>query len=193
MSISAAPNVEKDRIPEPVGYLRPEMEPGRDAWELVQRVWMTKGRFLITLPVDPIAIAQDLGFEVLDDDELMPEASAVARKAPGSLSPQILLNPLDSHTQRRFPCALALGHCSHEVEAGYDDSWEFVIRRDLFASPQCDPTDSYATKFASELLIPRSALQEFSDTHGILALAATFGVTGDVMGFRLRRIGTTLR
>lgn len=193
MSITTPKPVSKPRISEAVGYLRSEMEPGRDAWELVKKVWMTKGPHRITLPVDPIAIGQDLEIEVLDDDQLAPEVSSVLRKEPGFVAPQILLNPIDGVDRRRFPCALALGHYSRCVELGLDGPWEFVEGRDFLSSSSLNDGEVYATEFASELLMPRMALREVLDTRGVVALAAYFGVTGDVMNFRLGRVGMANR
>jgi IrrE N-terminal-like domain len=169
------------------------MEPGRDAWELVKKVWMTKSPHTITLPVDPVAIGQDVEIEVLDDDQLSPEVSSVLRKAPGAAAPQILLNPVDGADRRRFPCGLALGHYSRCIELGIDGPWEFVERRDFLTRPSLDDGEAYATEFASELLMPRVALREVLDTRSAVALAAYFGVTGDVMSFRLGRVGMANR
>jgi hypothetical protein len=185
-------SVEKDRISEADGYGRSKMEPGRDAWELLERVWL-KRPTTIRLPVDPVAMGQDLGIEVLWDDELAPDVSSVLRKAPGLVSPQILVSPLDSHQLRRFPCAVALGHYSRCVELGLDGPWEFVERRDFLSASDADDDEAYAIKFAEELLMPRIALRELLDTRGVAALASYFGVTGDVMGFRINRIGMRAR
>ena len=187
MAITTAPNVSKDRILGAVGYGRSEMEPGRDAWELLERVWMTDGPFKIALPVDPVAIARELGIEVLRDDDLPPEVSGALRKSPGFVDPTIYLNADDTRVRRRFTCAHALGHYSRNIELGRGDAWEFVEGRDLLAAPISDAEESYATEFAAELLIPWVALREFTELSSVAALAGAFYVTGDVMRFRLDR------
>ncbi len=164
------------------------MEPGRDAWDLIQQVWLKKPT-TIRLPVDPVAIGQDLEIEVLDDDELRPEVSSILRKDLGFLTPQILLNPIDGSDRRRFPCALALGHYSRCVELGLDGPWDFTEGRDFLSRRGPEEHQAYAIKFAEELLMPRVALREVLDTRSVVALAAYFGVTGDVMAFRLGRVG----
>jgi hypothetical protein len=169
------------------------MEPGRDAWELLERVWMTDGPFKIALPVDPVAIARKLGIEVFSDDELPPEVSGVLRKATGFEDPEIFLNAADVRERRRFTCAHALGHYSRNVEMRRSEAWEFVEGRDFFTAPIGDAEEAYATEFAAELLVPWMALREFTDSSGVAVLAATFRVTGDVMGFRLDRIGRQRR
>jgi IrrE N-terminal-like domain len=192
MALATAKSVEEQRIPEAIGYGRLEMEPGREAWELLQLVWMKKPT-TIRLPVDPVAIGQALEIEVLDDDQLAPDISSVLDKGTGSVAPRILLNPVDGLDRRRFPCALALGHYSRCLELGLEGPWEFVERRDFLSSSDLDDCEAYAIEFAAELLMPRVALREVLDTRSVAALAAYFGVTGDVMSFRLGRVGMVNR
>lgn len=165
------------------------MEPGRDAWELIERVWMTDGPFKIALPIDPVAIARKLGIEVLRDDALPPEVAGVLRKGAGFKDPEIHLNATDPRVRRRFTCAHALGHYSRNIEMRRLEAWEFVDGRDFFTAPIGDAEEAYATEFAAELLVPWLVLRELGDTSSVAALAGTFHVTGDVMGFRLDRVG----
>lgn len=181
-------SVEKDRIPDLAPYRQSKMEPGRDAMELLKRIWMPKpNRFI--LPVDPFQIGGELGIGVFRDDELAPEISGILRKASGFKDPEIFLNALDARDRRRFTCAHALGRYSYCVETGRDGTWEFVEGRNFFAQCDRDEEERYAIEFAAELLMPRLALREFLDTRGVAALAALFGVTGDAMSYRLDRIG----
>src|ERR1700744_287106 len=115
MVIEAPPSVEKERISKPPDYLREEMNPGRDAWDLVQRIWL-KEPGLITLPVDPFSISRRLGIEVWADDELPSDVSGVLRKGEDYKNPEIFLNDEDPHDRRRFTCAHALGHYTRNVE-----------------------------------------------------------------------------
>jgi Zn-dependent peptidase ImmA (M78 family) len=181
-------SVEKGRISEPAAYRQMEMEPARDAWDLVKQVWMTEGPGRIILPVDPIELAEKIGIVVLDDDELAVEVAGVLRKAPGFRDPEILLNPIDTRDRRRFTCGRAIGHYSRNVELRREGAWEVVDERDLFAVDP-GPDDAYATEFAYELLMPRAVLNEVDDKTGVASLAARFGVTGDVMIARLDQIG----
>jgi hypothetical protein len=192
MAIESPPNVAKERISKPVGYVRSKMEPGRDAWELIKHVWLKKPT-IISLPVEPVRIGADLEIEVLDDDELPPEVSSVLRKESGSVAPRILLNPIDGFDRRRFPCALALGHYSRCVELGLDGPWDFSEGRDFLSRPRDDDGQAYAIAFAEELLMPRVALREVLDTRSVVALARFFGVSGDVMSYRLGRVGMAAR
>jgi hypothetical protein len=189
MAVASAKTVEKDRISEADSYGRSEMEPGRDAWELLQRVWMTEGRFRIKLPVDPAVISNRLGIKVFDDDELPPEVAGVLRKGAGYEDPKILLNPRDGDQRQRFTCALALGRFSHNIESRREEAWNVVAGRAAISAQPSDPEESFAVDFALELLMPREALREFVHVRSIAALAEIFGVPGDVMSFRMGQIG----
>jgi Zn-dependent peptidase ImmA (M78 family) len=188
MNAVSVESVEKDRISEPAAYRQSDMEPGRDAWELLKQVWLTQGPGRILLPVDPIELAEKIGIVVLDDDELEPEVSVILRKKPGFWDPEILLNPIVTIDRRRFICAHAIGHYNRNIEMRRNGAWEFIDGRDFFAADS-DPEESYATEFAAELLMPREVLKALDDAASVASLAALFGVTGDVMSARLDRIG----
>ena len=189
MTIATAESVEKDRISEVAGYRRSEMEPGRDAWELLQQVWMTKGPDVISLPVDPWAISKRLGVTVYGDDELKPEIAGILRKAGGFEDPEIYLNAADANPRRRFTCAHALGHYCRNVELRRHEAWEIVEGREFLTVRIDDAEEVYATEFAAELLMPIAVLRELGEESSVASLAGIFGVTGDVMSFRLDRIG----
>jgi hypothetical protein len=188
MALATPSNVQKDRLSEADEYLRSEVEPRRDAWDLVQRVWL-KEPALITLPVDPFAISNRLGIKVWADDELPPEISGILRKEAEFKDPEIFLNDLDPRERRRFTCAHALGHYTRNVESGRYGIWEIVEGRDFFGTELRDVEETYATEFAVEMLMPRAALAEITDSPTVASLATMFGVTGDVMHFRLDEIG----
>lgn len=166
-----------------------EMNPGHDAWELLKQTWMTKGPAVITLPVDPIELAEKSGIRVLLDDELAPEVAGALRKEPGYRDPTIFLNAADTRERRRFTCAHALGHYSRNAEMRRDGRWEFVEGRDFFSRAIGDAEETYATEFAAELLMPRAVLKELDEGSAVATLANLFGVTADVVGFRLDNIG----
>lgn len=189
MNAIAVENVKKDRISGPAPYRETDMEPGRDAWELLQRMWMRERPDVISLPVDPWEISNKLGIAVYRDDEMEPEIAGILRKAEGFEDPEIFLNASDANPRRRFVCAHALGHYTRNIELRRVDAWEIVEGRKFFTVPIGDTDEAYATAFAVELLMPRAALSELPKGGTVLGLANLFGVTGDVMGFRLDQIG----
>jgi hypothetical protein len=180
--------VNKPRISESATYVQ-TMDPGRDAWDLVKQVWMTKGPARITLPVDPVAISRRMGIEVYSDDEMSPEVAGILRKKEVFASPEIFLNESDSRDRRRFTCARALGHHCRNEEIGRGGVWEIVEERDIFAVPIGEIEEAYATEFAAEMLMPRAVFREINDLPGIASLASMFAVTGEVIRFRLDQIG----
>jgi Zn-dependent peptidase ImmA (M78 family) len=188
MVIETPPNVPKERIPTPAGYVRKEMNPGADAWDLVQRVWIEEPG-LIMLPVDPFEISEKLGIKVWADDELPADVAGILRKTTDYKSPEIFLNDMDSRGSRRFTCAHVLGHYTRNVEIGRDGVWEIVEGRDFFRAELRHVEETYSTEFALEMLMPRIALREIKDSRTVASLAAFFGVTGEVMKFRLDQIG----
>jgi hypothetical protein len=188
MVIETPPNVPKERIPTPAGYVRKEMNPGADAWDLVQRVWIEEPG-LIMLPVDPFEISRRLGIEVWSDDELPPDVSGVIRKEADFKDPEIFLNEIDINNRRRFTCAHSLGHYTRNVEIGRFGVWEFVEGRDFFGAELRDAEETYATEFATEMLMPRVVFREITDKPTVASLAKMFGVTADVVQFRLDQIG----
>jgi hypothetical protein len=182
-------NVEKDQLPDPAPYRHSEMDPGRDAWDLVKQVWMTKGPGKISLPVDPVAISHRLEIKVYDEDKLAPEVAGVVRKEAEFKNPEIFLNESDSIDRQRFTCAHALGHYSECAEVGRTGVWEFIQPRDFLAARIGEIEQVYATEFAAEMLMPRAVLRELVDLPSIASLSAMFGVTTAVVQFRLGQIG----
>jgi Zn-dependent peptidase ImmA (M78 family) len=164
------------------------MEPARDAWELVERMWVKKPGF-ITLPIDPFEISDRLGIKTWSDDTLPPDIAGILRKEADFKEPEIFLNDDDSRERNRFTCAHALGHHIRNVEIGNYGVWEIVEGRDLFAAELRDCDNIYATEFATEMLMPRPVLVEIAGSPTVTSLAGRFGVTADVMQFRLDQIG----
>lgn len=164
------------------------MEPGRDAWDLIKRVWLRDPPG-ITLPVDPFEISNRLGIKTWSDDTLPPEVSGILRKEADFKEPEIFLNAIDPRERKRFTCAHALGHYTRNVEMGRYGVWEMIEGRDFFGVELRDFEEVYATDFAAELLMPRPVLVEIADAPTVASLAEMFRVTADVMRFRLDQIG----
>lgn len=150
---------------------------------------MKRGPEWIRLPVDPFSISMDLGIKVWRDDELPLDVSGILRREADFKNPEIFLNESDPRERRRFTCAHALGHYTRNVEIGRGGIWEIVEGRDFFGTELRDVEETYATEFAAEMLMPRAVLKEITDGPTVASLAQMFGVTGDVMRFRLDQIG----
>jgi hypothetical protein len=189
MAIATPITVQKDRIPKPVGYGRSMVEAEHDAQQLLAKAWKRWGPAGIYLPVDPVEIALNLGLKVLVGDGLGPGESGWLKKEAGFEDPTIFLDRDDSRSRQRFICAHELGHYVESVKKGIEDEWEFIDLRRPIASGYDDPDEAYANHFAAELLMPRDVVSERAVDSNAVALAAEFGVTGDVMRFRLDQMG----
>jgi Zn-dependent peptidase ImmA (M78 family) len=188
MSIAPAPNVEKDGVCGPVGYGRTKMEAEHDAKQLLQKAWWKQPSSEVRLPVDPFAIARELGIKVFADRSLPADVSGMLKKQAGYSDPEILLNAGDSRNRQRFTCAHELGHYTQRVKSGKDGIWDYVDRRDPLSSQGLDADEVYANQFAAELLMPRDVVTERAKGSNAAALAIDFGVSGDAMGFRLENL-----
>lgn len=109
-------------------------------------------------PIDPIAMAQDIGIEVwasaLGDDV----AGLLVKKQRGA--PEIYLNVNDHPNRQRFTCAHELGHFYARKLDGSDDDWNYVDYRDDLSSKGADPDERFANGFAAALLMPRAMLAQ---------------------------------
>lgn len=153
------------------------------AHELLRTAWVEDG--YITIPVDPVEIAQRLGAKVRDAD-LEPGVSGALMKEPGS-DPVIFLNRSDSGNRRRFSCAHELGHLMSR--AGQDE-YAFVDYRGPMAGQGTDDDEIFANQFAAALLMPEGAVHQLKDNHSTVGtLAAEFGVSLEAMGWRLQNLG----
>jgi Zn-dependent peptidase ImmA (M78 family) len=160
-------------------------DPERDAQEILNTVWL-RGQWEIRIPVDPFAIARDLGMLVfissLDDG-----VSGMLVKQPGYDDPEIYLNERDHRNRQRFTCAHEIGHYVKRSAEGNDGSlWQYVDRRDDLASQGKDPDEIYANQFAASLLMPGVlVLPMRAKGRSVAALAYEFGVSADAMNYRL--------
>jgi predicted transcriptional regulator len=163
------------------------LDPEHEAIALLDATW-ARGLPTIPLPVDPNAIAAELGIKVyiagLDEG-----VSGVLRQASGRAA-EIYLQSSDSPTRQRFTCAHELGHYVTRARAG-DDDWEYVEHRALLASQGTNQDEIFANKFAANLLMPRAAIAEAvrGGTLSEAVLTAKFGVSSDAMNFRLVNLG----
>lgn len=150
----------------------------QDATEVLKTYWS-----LDNIPVDPIAIAQQMGVKVyyahLDEG-----ISGVLEK-DASGDAEIYLNDTDSYNGQRFTCAHELGHFVKRSAAG-EEAWQFVDLRSPLTSTGTDATEVCANQFAAELLMPSRAVRSLRDNWGPAGgtrSATTRSVQGLASGF----------
>jgi hypothetical protein len=99
-AVSSAASSTAIRMPEMKSKVKEEAE--RDAARILRASWGT------AVPVEPVAIAHELGIRVLEA-QLDGNTLGALLKEPQE-DPTILLNQQDSRNRRRFTCAHELGH-----------------------------------------------------------------------------------
>ncbi|MGH7564044.1 MAG: ImmA/IrrE family metallo-endopeptidase [Gemmatimonadota bacterium] len=154
-------------------------EPEADAGILRRTTWGDR------IPVDPVRIALDLGFEVRRTT-LPQNVSAALIKKRGH-DPVIVIEDRDSDNRKRFSVAHELGH--YILNAG-DEEIERIDYRDTLASEGAERDEIYANKFAAELLMPEDEVKgmwESGDPPWLMA--QKFGVSAEALRYRLINLG----
>jgi Zn-dependent peptidase ImmA (M78 family) len=155
-------------------------EAERDAARILRASWGT------AIPVEPVAIAHELGIRVLEA-QLDGNTLGALLKEPQE-DPTILLNQQDSRNRRRFTCAHELGHyVRRSAEA---NEYARVDLRDRRSSTGEDPEEVYANEFAACLLMPEDEVKNLHEL-GLddLEMALRFKVSREAMKFRLVNLG----
>jgi Zn-dependent peptidase ImmA (M78 family) len=156
----------------------------KEAAEDAARLLKTTYRF--RAPVDPIAIAQELGIQVLEGELDRDRLGGLVMK-PGE-EPQIYMNALDLLVRRRLTCAVELGHYIRRSATTND--YGRVDRRSDRSDIETDPYVVYAEEFAACLLLPdrdvRVGIELGIDEVG---MALRFQVSRELVQARLHQLG----
>lgn len=156
----------------------------REAAEDAARV--LKATFRLRVPVDPIAIAQELGIEVLEG-ELERDILGGLVMTPGE-EPKIYMNQLDLLVRRRLTCAMELGH--YTLHSAKTNEYGRVDRRSDRSKIGQVPESVYAEEFAACLLVPERDVKVMIEL-GVdeLEMALRFQVPREVVQLRLNDLG----
>jgi Zn-dependent peptidase ImmA (M78 family) len=143
--------------------------------------WPTRGG----IPVDPIALARDLGIEVRI--VRLPADQSGKIVLSRDETPVISLNRDDSLNRRRFTCAHEIGHYerrSHDAE-----NEEFIDFRDTLAGLGVDPAEVFANQYAAALLMPPGDVRRlFEAGSSEDEMARTFVTSPQAMRLRLKNL-----
>jgi Zn-dependent peptidase ImmA (M78 family) len=118
---------------------------------------MLRAAGLLTLPVDPVAVARLEGINVYSVD-LENGLSGLINKDPGE-DPEIFLNANHAPVRQRFTCAHELGHYFDMVFNNGPD--EYYFERAHLAQCGTDRQERFANGFAAGLLMPEQEVREF--------------------------------
>jgi len=144
---------------------------------------LLKTTYRLRAPVDPIAIAQELGIQVLQGELDRDRLGGLVIK-PGE-EPKIYMNQLDLLIRRRFTCALELGYyVRHSAET---KEYGRVDRRSDRSKAEQDPESVYAEEFAACLLLPARDVKVMVEL-GVdeLEMALRFRVSRELIPLGLR-------
>jgi len=154
---------------------------------------------LLSIPVNPVVLANRLGIKVLRAIFNEPRFSGMTARRVGGET-HILVNDNDSLWRKRFTVAHEIAHSILHLQ----DAPEQIVDSDLdfFRSTETwsdNWTDERrreyeANAFAAELLMPRSLVQEIwsklpKAQRTISTMARLFQVSEDAMGIRLDELG----
>jgi len=138
-------------------------------------------------PVDPVAIANNIGIQVWDADLPIDISGQLVKDGPLTLG-QIHLNRHEMDVRRRFTCAHEIGHWM-DRQHHEDQEYSFVDYRDASKKPD-NAVEWYADHFAANLLMPTDEFTRLrSRGSSIIQLAEFFFVSTAAVRVRLRSLG----
>lgn len=142
---------------------------------------------LITMPIDLLKIAGDLGIEVVESTLEEGTAGIIVSDPPAPT--KIVLNRADAQVRRRFTLAHELGHFIRRRDNG-THKFGYVDRRDELSSRAEDDEEMWANRFAAHLLMPPPLVRKFfSEGMSVDRMAREFRVSTTAMGYHLQNIG----
>lgn len=147
------------------------------------------------VPVDQIAASH--GIQIIRSAAEWSESGFLLRDADRII---VGINGRNSPKRQRFTIAHELGHwLLHEGKRLIVDQSVMINKRDDVSSQATDRQEIEANQFAAELLMPRDFIANelnrqmstgiSSREELITALARTFNVSNDAMGWRLINLG----
>lgn len=148
---------------------------------------------MLSIPVDPVIIANRLGIRV--SNAVFSDASISGMIAQRGDKKSLLVNDNDSVERNRFTIAHELGHCLLHL----DGEGEFVdSSTDLFRSTSTVSEgkkhfqEVEANEFAAALLMDAQLVREvWAGCRDLKRIAEIFAVSESAMGIRLNSLGLT--
>lgn len=146
---------------------------------------------MLSIPVDPVAIANRLGIRV--SNAVFSEASLSGMIAQRGDKKSLLVNDSDSIERKRFTIAHELGHCllHLDVEGEFVDSATDLFRTDDNSGKGAAHLQEVeANIFAAALLMDGDLIRQcWSNCKDLSRMAKIFMVSESAMGIRLISLG----
>jgi Zn-dependent peptidase ImmA (M78 family) len=163
----------------PTTRTRPEVE--------AEGILQTRWRHTPTgpeVPIDPVAIARDLGLQVFAVDLGDPDLSGMLSKSRDQ-GARIYLNEAQHEHRRRFTCAHEIGHYVKRSIDEDNDVFEYVDHRNHLSSRGTNPEERWANAFAAALLMPERYVIDHFPFLGHTGLAHAMQVSLEAIGHRI--------
>jgi Zn-dependent peptidase ImmA (M78 family) len=139
-------------------------------------------------PIDVYGIAENNGLQIIELP-FPPEQSDIAGFVTMSGGKGKLYVNLNDHpNRRRFTIAHELGHWRLHEEELKKNPERSILFRIAIGKLNKDPVEKEANIFAANLLVPLGLLEKELDGKDNQELAKLFGVSTDVIGYRLKLI-----
>lgn len=152
-----------------------------DAKKKAQEV--LEANFVSEPPVRITDIAQNYGLQIKVVD--LSGYPGVA----GFIDPQsrtIFVNKDDPPTRQAFTIAHELGHwLMHKKELESEPDKYAILYRKPLGEPNDDVVEKQANTFAASVLVPKNLLEKYKDVKDHTTIADIFGVSPEVIGYRL--------
>jgi Zn-dependent peptidase ImmA (M78 family) len=162
-----------------------QLDAKKSAYQLLDKAW--RGR---AFPVDPKAIAAELGITVLEAE--LPETILGGLIKDAGKDPVVMLNLNDSDDHKRFNCAQKLGYYI-ERSRQHAECYKYVEFRMRQGGMDGGVSEIFADAFAASLLMPELAIRQLARKGMALkGMARHFGVTNEALEYRLKQLGIDL-
>jgi Zn-dependent peptidase ImmA (M78 family) len=162
-----------------------QLDAKKSAYQVLDQAW--RGR---SFPVDPRAIAVELGITVLEAE--LPETILGGLIKDAGKDAVVMLNACDTEDHKRFNCAQKLGYYI-EHNRQHAECFKYVEFRVRRAGMDSDKSEIFADAFAASLLMPELAIRQLARKGMALkGMAQHFGVTTDALEYRLKQLGIDL-
>lgn len=162
-----------------------QLDAKKSAYQMLDQNW--RGQ---SFPVDPKAIAAEMGVTVLEAE--LPATILGGLIKDANKDPVIMLNQCDTEEHKRFNCAQKLGYYVERARQ-HDECYKYVEFRVRAATAGTSVSESFADAFAASLLMPDLAIRQLARKGMALkGMARHFGVTTDALEHRLKQLGIDL-
>lgn len=157
----------------------------KSAYQILDSVWRGRG-----FPVDPTAIAAQMGIAVLEAE--LPENILGGLIKDAGKDPIVMLNQCDSVDHKRFNCAQKIGYYAGRMTQ-HAECYKYVEFRLRQGGLDAGAAEAFADSFAASLLMPELAVRQLARKGMAFGgMARHFGVTADALEYRLKQLGIDL-